>query len=166
MSEITNDLFISFNWSLNTQIKTLEHNLLQKGLKIFREQKEENIDNPLTSQLASAIQKSKFFLCCINTAYCKSHNCNLQIEYANSLAKPIFTLLIDDLNLEDMSFLVTGRKNTKTRIGSILTNCYIIKCFNDTDNWFNDTSKLNDIKRHIAGDPIVFIYIYIYIIIK
>ncbi len=155
MSEITNDLFISFNWSLNTQIKTLEHNLLQKGLKIFREQKEENIDNPLTSQLASAIQKSKFFLCCINTAYCKSHNCNLQIEYANSLAKPIFTLLIDDLNLEDMSILVTGRKNTKTRIGSILTNCYIIKCFNETDNWFNDTSKLNDIKRYIEGDPIV-----------
>lgn len=115
------DVFLSYSWAVNNKIKQLETQLTQLGLKVFKEQKEENLDYPLTSQLADAIQNSNLIVSCLTVPYCRSHNCNLQIEYADSLGKSIIVLMMEDLNFEDINnIIVTGRKNTKTRIGSML----------------------------------------------
>jgi hypothetical protein len=121
------DVFLSYNWGICSQIKQLETNLTQLGLKVFREQKEESLDYPLTSQLADAIKDSNLIVSCLTLPYCKSHNCNLQIEYANSLGKSIVVLMMEELNFEEINNItVTGRKNTKTRIGSMLKLIFLL----------------------------------------
>jgi hypothetical protein len=39
--------------------------------------------NALTSELAKGIKKSKLFLSCVTKDYCKSYNCNLEVEFKN-----------------------------------------------------------------------------------
>ena len=41
----------------------------------------------LTAELATAIKNSKVVLSCITTDYCKSFNCNREIEYASAKKK-------------------------------------------------------------------------------
>ena len=40
------------------------------------------------------LKKAKF-LCLITQAYSKSHNCNLEIEFANTLRKKMIVLMIE-----------------------------------------------------------------------
>jgi hypothetical protein len=52
----------------------------------------------LTAELATAIQNSKVILSCITTDYCRSSNCNREIEYATSKMKQMITLLIEEID--------------------------------------------------------------------
>ena len=41
-------------------------------------------------------------MCLITEDYTKSHNCYLEIEYANTIGKKIIVLLIEELKIEDL----------------------------------------------------------------
>ena len=102
-------MFISYNWSIKDQVDILENKLKSNNLKVWRDIRNlEKSDNPLTSQLSEAIKKSKLVICCITKEYCRSHNCNLEIEWANTLKKPLIVLMIDKLDLSE-SIQVTDR---------------------------------------------------------
>lgn len=115
------DIFLSYSWSICEQINQLDRNLTKLGLIIYKDEKGQNSDKPLTNQIVNAIKEAKTFVCCISTEYCKSINCCLQVEYAYSIVKPIIVLMIENLKLEDVNNIkVTGRKHTNCRIGFLL----------------------------------------------
>ena len=115
------DIFISYNWNIKDQVKKLYENLKSLGYKVWLDDRNlETSNNALTVQLASAIKHSKLFICCITTDYCKSNNCNREIEYADSSAKPIIPLMIEKIlptNIEEIP--ITGR-NQFSGIGFII----------------------------------------------
>ncbi len=89
-----NDAFISYNWEIKTQVDILYRNLTNAGFKIWHDENKLSTDSqPLKAQLADAIDNSKIVICCITEAYCKSHVCNQEISFAESLAKPLIILM-------------------------------------------------------------------------
>jgi len=77
--------------------------------------------NALTAELAIAIRDSKVILSCITTDYCKSYNCNREIEYASAKKKEIITLMIERIDTTKIDEIkVTGR-NQASGIGFIIT---------------------------------------------
>jgi hypothetical protein len=93
---ITYDAFLSYNWSIKEEIKILEEKLTHMGLKLWRDEKGLHAnESSLLGEIAQAITKSKTFACFITKAYCESHNCNLEIEFANALTKPFIVLMIE-----------------------------------------------------------------------
>ena len=51
---------------------------------------------------ATAIQECQIFVCLITEAYSNSHNCKLEIQYANTLKKKMIVLMIERLNIEHL----------------------------------------------------------------
>jgi hypothetical protein len=77
--------------------------------------------SPLTAELATAIKNSKVFLSCITKDYCRSFNCNLELEYASAKKKQMVVLMIeriDTTTIDDIK--VTGRDQI-CGIGFIIT---------------------------------------------
>jgi len=98
------DIFLSYNWSIKAQVQILEMKLKYQGYKVWRDETDlKNGNQFLSSQLASAVKKSKIFICFITTEYCQSYNCNLELEYASSLAKPFTVLMINRLSISELS---------------------------------------------------------------
>jgi hypothetical protein len=92
-------VFLSYNWSCKEQVKELDKKLTESGLKVWRDEKYlENNNTPLLSQITTAIRKSKLIVCCVSEKYCESHNCNLELEWANTLKKNLLVLMIDNID--------------------------------------------------------------------
>ena len=144
-----NDLvFLSYNWGIKDQVKKLDLNLTQAGFKVWRDEKYLNTDSqPLQSQLADAIAKSKIVICCITEAYCKSHVCNQEISFADNLAKPLIILMIQNLDIRKIhEFKINGHDYT-SNIGFLITRLLRKNYYNNQSNWPDD--NLNDLKENI-----------------
>jgi hypothetical protein len=77
--------------------------------------------SPLTAELALAIRDSKVILSCITTDYCKSYNCNLELEYATAKKKQMIALMIERIDTTTIDLIqVTGRDQA-SGIGFIIT---------------------------------------------
>ena len=111
------DVFLSYNWGSKSQVKEIYDKLVDSGLNVWRDDnKLINSDVPLSGQLANAIRNSKIFLCFITKKYSESHNCNLEIEYANTLRKKIMVLMIEPLEIEELDavgFLIKYNLNQR-----------------------------------------------------
>ena len=115
------DVFISYNWNVKNEVKYLDKKLSESGLKVWLDEKElQTNDMPLTVQLANGIKKSKIIVCCITKEYCKSFNCNLEFEYANTLAKPTIVLMIDDLKPGEISDIKIDNRRYPSGIGFLI----------------------------------------------
>jgi len=121
MSSTIKDAFFSYNWSIKDKVKQLSDNLEKQNITVWRDEINlETNDKPLTSQLADAIKNSKIFICFVTINYCKSFNCNLEFEYANSLAKPMIVLMIERLLPVDISDIIITGRGYRTGIGFII----------------------------------------------
>jgi hypothetical protein len=116
------DVFISYNWGIKTQVRQLYEVLRSLNYKVWLDERELNAGNsPLTAELAMAIRDSKVILSCITTDYCKSFNCNLEIEYASAKKKQMIVLMIERIDTTTIDeFQVAGRNQT-SGIGFIIT---------------------------------------------
>ena len=116
------DVFISYNWGIKTQVRQLYEVLRSLNYKVWLDERELNAgSSPLTAELATAIRDSKVILSCITTDYCKSFNCNLEIEYASAKRKQMIPLLIERIDTtKNQEIQVTGRGQT-SGIGFIIT---------------------------------------------
>jgi hypothetical protein len=116
------DVFISYNWGIKKQVKQLYDILKSLSYKVWMDEAELNAGNsPLTAELATAIKNSKVILSCITTDYCKSFNCNLELEYASAKKKQIITLMVERLDTTKIDEIqVTGRGQS-SGIGFIIT---------------------------------------------
>ena len=121
------DVFISYNWNCGKLVERLYAKLTSLGISVWRDIINLNqTSEPLTLQLgfkfvfillvgqlhlrligrliykANAISGCKIFMCLITSAYYKSRNCNLEIEYANTLKKKMIILMIENLRIEEL----------------------------------------------------------------
>ena len=103
------DVFISYNWAIIDQVAKFDEKLEKKtGLRIWRDVRDlTNSSIPLTAQLADAIRKSNLIVCFITKQYCQSHNCNLEVDWANTLKKPLVVVMIEKLDFNE-EISVTG----------------------------------------------------------
>lgn len=113
------DVFISYNWGVKKQVKALFDILTSSNYQVWLDEKDLNSGNSaLTTELAKGIKQSKVFLSCITNDYCKSNNCNLEIEYAHAKSKTAIALSIQRLTkIEEIK--ITG-KDHETGIDFII----------------------------------------------
>jgi len=121
-----NDIFISYNFEIQKQVKELNSNLQQLSYRIWYDKKNSNTE-VLADKSLDEIANSKLFLCCLTQSYCESDECIKEINHANILHKPIIILIIQNLNPE---ILYEFNKE-------ILTELTYLSCF-DSINWSND----------------------------
>jgi len=116
------DVFISYNCGIKSQVQQLNRVLTSLNYKVWLDERELNAgSSPLTAELALAIKNSKVILSCITTDYCKSYNCNLEVEYASSKKKQMIVLMIEQIDLASMNEIqLTGHYQT-SGIGFIIT---------------------------------------------
>ena len=116
------DVFISYNWGIKKQIQQLYQVLTSLNYKVWLDERELNAgSSPLTAELATAIKNSKVILSCITTDYCKSYNCNLELEYVSAKKKEMIALMIERIDTTKIDEIkVTGRNQT-SGIGFIIT---------------------------------------------
>ena len=116
-----NDVFVSYNWKLKSKVRVLQQKLDSAMITTYLDEKNSNNNQKsLTTQSISVIKNSKIFLCCITHDYCESNNCNLEIEFAKALEKPIIALMFDDLNIKDINQIHINDTNITSDIGSII----------------------------------------------
>jgi hypothetical protein len=98
------DVLISYNLGTKKQVQKLYEILKSLNYKVWMDERELNAgSSPLTTELALAIKNSKVILSCITTDYCKSYNCNLEVEYASSKKKQMIVLMIEQIDLASMN---------------------------------------------------------------
>jgi len=116
------DVFISYNWGTKKQVQQLYDTLQGLNYKVWLDERELNAGtNPLTTELALAIKDSKVILSCITKDYCKSYNCNLEVEYASAKKKQMIVLMIEGIDTTKIDEIeVTGRGQA-SGIGFIIT---------------------------------------------
>ena len=120
--EEVKDVFISYNWAIKDQIKILYDILKSLNYQVWLDDRElSTYNNPLTAQLANGIKKSKIFLSCITKDYCKSYNCNLEVEYANAKAKPMIALMIEKIDPTEIDEIQITNRDQTSGIGFIIT---------------------------------------------
>ena len=123
------DVFISYNWKVKEKVKELYKILTEEyNLKVWLDDMQLNGGNmsSLTAELASAIKNSKIFICCLTNQYCRSQNCNLEIEYASVLQKKIIVLSIDDLDTTKIDEIQITGSLQYSGIGFIITYLFLI----------------------------------------
>ena len=117
-----NDVFISYNWGIKTQVRKLYEVLKSLNYKVWLDERELNAgSSPLTSVLATAIRDSKVILSCITTDYCRSYNCNLEVEYASAKKKQMITLMIEEIDPATIDEIEVTDRNQASGIGFIIT---------------------------------------------
>ena len=115
-------IFISYNCGTKTEVRKLCEILESEDYEVWLDEKDLNAGNQsLTAELALAIKNSKVFLCCITKDYCKSYNCNQEIEYASAKKKPIIPLMIEKINPTSIDDIFITDRNQKSGIGFIIT---------------------------------------------
>ncbi len=115
------DVFISYNWGIKTQVRQLYEVLQSLNYKVWLDERELNAgSSPLTAELATAIRDSKVVLSCITRDYCKSFNCNLEIEYASAKKKQIIPLLIDEIDTATIDEIQVDERAQSSGIGFII----------------------------------------------
>ncbi len=130
---ISIDIFISYNWAIKKQVKQLYDILTETNkYKVWMDDKDltSRFNKPLTSQLAKNILKSKLFLCCITEEYCKSYNCNLEIQYAHSEGKSMIPLMIEKISKID-EIKLNGRDDEESGINFIISSWPRLNCYKD-----------------------------------
>jgi len=116
------DIFISYNWNIKKQVKLLYEILTNLNYKVWIDENELNAgNNSLTAELAKAIKTSKIFLSCVTKDYCKSYNCNLEVEFANDAAKTMIFLMIDKLDPTQIHEIPVNKRDKTSGIGFIIT---------------------------------------------
>jgi len=117
------DVFISYNHKIKDQVRQLYDILTNEfKYKVWLDEKELNAGNsPLTAELATAIKNSKVILSCVTKDYCKSFNCNLEIEFASTGKKEMVVLMVDKLDTTEIDEIQVTDRNQKSGIGFIIT---------------------------------------------
>jgi hypothetical protein len=131
------DIFISYNWNVQEQVKELYEILTNLNYKVWLDIKQINGGYRLSSELAQGIKNAKIVVSCITRDYCKSYNCNLEIENASSRKKQIIPLMLENLSINEIDdIVITGTKET-TGIGFIINSSLYIPCYKNDVDWPN-----------------------------
>ena len=95
------DIFLSYQWDKKSTVEKLHENLNAKGFTIWRDVEQLKYGN-LFDRLASGIENSKVFVCCITKNYIDSKSCNYEFYYAAKLNKYLLVLMLENLTIQQM----------------------------------------------------------------
>lgn len=96
------DVFISYQWDIKEHVRELYKVLTTRyNIKVWMDEYEMG-SSRLASELASAISKSKVFLCCITQRYSESRNCIHEINWAYNRHKKFVVLMFERLMMDDI----------------------------------------------------------------
>ena len=127
------DIFLSYNWNIKKQVKSLYDKLTELNYKVWMDDEKLNAgNNALTAELANGIKTSKLFLSCVTQDYCKSYNCNLEVEFASQSKKEMIILMVDKLDTTSIHEIQIVDRDQKSGIGLLITYKYkllIFACF-------------------------------------
>ncbi len=116
------DVFISYNWGIKKQVQQLYQVLTSLNYKVWLDERELNAGtSPLTAELAIAIKDSKVILSCITKDYCKSFNCNLELEYASAKKKQMIALMVERIDTTKIDEIQVAGRGQPSGIGFIIT---------------------------------------------
>ncbi len=115
------DIFLSYNWNIKEQVKLLHEELEKENFKVWRDEKQLHAgNNALTAELAKGIKNAKAIICCITKDYCKSNNCNLEIEFASQCKKTMIVLMIDKIEPTKIDEIQVDERCKESGIGFII----------------------------------------------
>ena len=115
------DIFLSYNWNIKEQVKLLHEQLEDENFKVWRDDKQLHAGNSsLTAELAKSIKNSKVIICCITKDYCKSYNCNLEIQFAFTCKKQMIVLMIDKIEPTEIDEIKVEDRLKYSGIGFII----------------------------------------------
>ncbi len=113
------DVFLSYNWDHKQHVKRLYDHLTQVyQLNVWMDDKELDIES-LYAELADGITRSRVFVCCITSQYCKSKNCMKEFSLADGKNKPLIILMLHRFDDEKISKEIQFHITAKRRF-----NCY------------------------------------------
>jgi len=96
------DVFISYNWDVKPAVKQLYQELTSKhNLRVWLDEYELG-QSRLADELASAIDNSSVFLCCITKKYSESENCKDELDFAKNLKKKMVVLMFERIDMEEL----------------------------------------------------------------
>ena len=116
------DVFISYNCGIEKQVKQLYEVLKSLDYKVWLDVRELSASSsPLTVELALAIKNSKVIISCITKDYCKSFNCNLELEYASAKKKQMIVLMVERIDTTKIDEIQVAGRGQASGIGFIIT---------------------------------------------
>ncbi|XP_033738375.1 uncharacterized protein LOC117325953 [Pecten maximus] len=101
------DVFLSYQWGKQKQIKQLYKRLCELGLTCWMDIYQMGGGDSLFDKIDRGVRGCKIVLSCVTTKYTVSANCRREMTLADSLKKPVVSLL-----LEKMTWPPTGPMST------------------------------------------------------
>ena len=148
-----NQIFISYEWGKKEVVNEIANNLEKKtNHKIWIHDNSMIPGDILHERIQDGINRSQIVLAFLTPAYFESHNCQLEIKYANRLKKKIIYTVLEKLNV---GALPNG-------MGVLLAENL---CFHAYDpKWTNQNMehyirKLIEAVQNIENDKSMFVYL-------
>ena len=91
------EVFISYQWGKQTQIKTLYTRLTSMGYSCWMDIYQMGGGDSLYDKIDRGIRSAKVIITCVTPKYALSANCRREVSLADALKKPIVPLLLDPM---------------------------------------------------------------------
>ncbi|XP_060078187.1 uncharacterized protein LOC132557685 [Ylistrum balloti] len=92
------DVFLSYQWGKQTQIKQLYKRLCELGLTCWMDIYQMGGGDSLYDKIDRGVRGCKIVLSCVTTKYAVSANCRREVSLADSIEKPVVPLLLEKMD--------------------------------------------------------------------
>ncbi|XP_072037755.1 uncharacterized protein [Amphiura filiformis] len=90
------DVFISYQWGMQPQIKKLYTRLTSMGFRCWLDINQMGGGDPLYTKIDKGLRNAKVVISSVTAKYALSANCRREVSLADALQKPIIPLLMED----------------------------------------------------------------------
>ncbi|CAD5120089.1 DgyrCDS8670 [Dimorphilus gyrociliatus] len=95
--EVSPDVFISYQWGKQPQIKRLYKKLSEMGYYCWLDIMQMGGGDSLFDKIDKGIRGAKVIISCVTPKYALSANCRREVSLSGALSKPIVPLLLEDM---------------------------------------------------------------------
>ncbi|XP_071965604.1 uncharacterized protein [Antedon mediterranea] len=96
-AEIEPEVFISYQWDHQPQIKVLYQRLTSLGYSCWLDIKQMGGGDPLYSKIDKGLRKAKVVISCVTPKYSLSANCRREVSLSDALRRPIIPVLLQQM---------------------------------------------------------------------
>ncbi|XP_071965602.1 uncharacterized protein [Antedon mediterranea] len=96
-AEIEPEVFISYQWDHQPQIKVLYQRLTSLGYSCWLDIKQMGGGDPLYSKIDKGLRKAKVVISCVTPKYSLSANCRREVSLSDALRRPIIPILLQQM---------------------------------------------------------------------
>jgi len=132
-----NDIYISYHWKTQENVKPLYEMLTSQHFKTWMGIQSCNSKFlSLQTESAKAITSSRVVICCITRAFSESANCCREMAYAYLLKKPLIVLMFENLKMQELG-----------KIRFFFTQEDKISLFNASEKAWSEALRIEMIKK-------------------